>query len=118
VHGVLEKDGEFLSLEPISLTLSAISRSRPIASLFVGDGREAHRNDFNRWWLPNKAGHRYLVEAGGFRAVDTGGTVCQPVGQWRDKRPRSIPRTLREWHFWVIVRRRGLPSHWVRARPE
>ncbi len=118
IRNVIRPDGEFLSLEPISLLLSALTRKRPVASLFVGTVREAYRNDFNRFWMPNKAAHRAFVEAGGFQTIDSGGTVYQPVGQWRARRPTSIPRTFRELHFWTVVRPRGVPSAWVRARPE
>jgi tRNA (mo5U34)-methyltransferase len=115
---VLNDDGEFLSLEPVSLAMTALSRKRPVASLFVADTREPHRNDFSRWWLPNPAGHRALVEAGGFVTAESGALIFQPVGDWRPRWPDKLPRNVRELHYWAVVRQRGIPSSWVRARPE
>lgn len=109
VRRVLAPDGHLLSLEPVSVPLTLLSRRRPLAQLF--------NLDAPRWWLPNRAGHRRLVEAGGFDVVESGGLVYQALGAWRPRLPPAVPRTWTELGFWGFVRPFGLPSAWVLARP-
>jgi tRNA (mo5U34)-methyltransferase len=109
VNSVLRPTGEFLSFETVSLPLSALSRRRALASL--------EQRDFPRWWTPNMAGHRRLLQAGGFEVLDYGGPVFQPMGSWRPRFPRKRPRTFVQWHFWLFARQLGVTSAWARCRP-
>jgi tRNA (mo5U34)-methyltransferase len=52
-------DGHFLSAEEIVIELSIRHRGQPLARLNGVD-------DLCQWWVPNAAGHRRMVEAGGF----------------------------------------------------
>ena len=109
VRRVLAPEGRLLSLEPVSVPLTLLSRRRPLAQLFNFDAP--------RWWLPNRAAHVRFVEAGGFDVVDSGGLVFQRLGAWRPRLPSSLPRTWTDVGFWSVVRPLGLPSAWVLARP-
>jgi SAM-dependent methyltransferase len=108
VRRVLAPGGEFLSLEQVSLSLSALSRRKPVADLWD--------KDEDRWWTPNMAAHRRLVRAGGFEVLETGGPVFQPTGT-STLRNRRVPRNAAELFFLLVVRPFGVPSAWVRARP-
>ncbi len=108
VRSVVKPSGEFCSFEGIALVLSLLSRNVPAALL--------HDKDEPRWWTHNMAGHRRIVEAGGFEVFDQGGPwIFQPLGQFIPKWGR--PRSWRELVFWLGVRRKGCASSWVRARP-
>ena len=109
IRSVTNPDGEFLSVETVSLPLTLLSRRRPLASLST-------RDDFPRWWTPNMAGHRRLLQSGGFDVVDAGGPVFERFGSWRPRVPRSIPSGP-EWHYWLWTRPFGLTSAWARCRP-
>jgi tRNA (mo5U34)-methyltransferase len=109
VKRVLRPDAELLSLEVISLPLTLLSPRRPLAQLFTLDSP--------RWWTPNQAAHRRLVEAGGFGVVRSGGPLFQKLGSWRPRLPRALPRTSADLHYWAFVRQIGLSSAWVLAKP-
>lgn len=110
IHGVTRPGGEFQSFEGIALALSLLSRQMPLAQLWDLDEP--------RWWTHNLAGHRRLVEAGGFTVVDQRGPwIFQPLGRLIPPWPKRPPRTWRELVFWVGVRRFGCASSVVRARP-
>jgi tRNA (mo5U34)-methyltransferase len=101
--------GEFLSFEGVSLPLSVLRPFTPSAQLWDLDEP--------RWWTPNLAGHRRLIEAGGFEIEDAGGPLFQPLGDLIPRWPERIPRRPRHMVFWLFVRRFGCASGWVRARP-
>jgi tRNA (mo5U34)-methyltransferase len=98
--------GRFLSYEMIQLILSAMLW---------------HLDDA-RWWTPNLAGHRRLVEAGSFTIERAGRPVLQPFGDrlaaWprrrADRRGFGIGAQL---SYWLFLRRFGVPTSWVLARP-
>lgn len=102
-------EGEFLSFEAISLPLSVLRPVVPTGQLWDLDEP--------RWWTPNARGHRRLVEAGGFEVLDGRWPVLQPFGRLIPRRPTGIPRTAREWIYWLFVRQFGIASQWLRCRP-
>lgn len=102
-------DGRLLSFEGISLPLSVLRPMAPCAQLWDLDEP--------RWWTTNMAGHRRLVEAGGFEVVRSGGPIFQPLGDFIPRWPDSIPRTPRQFAFWMFVRRFGCASQWVEGKP-
>jgi len=55
--------GSFLSAEQIDTRLSLLARRRPAATFRAGESVQ--------WWIPNAAGHRAMIEAGGF-SVEAG----------------------------------------------
>jgi tRNA (mo5U34)-methyltransferase len=108
LRATMASGAELISLEPASLILSALSPRIPLGQLWDID-------DQPRWWTPNIAGHRRIVHAAGFRIVDSGGPIFQPFGKGMASRPPRRPRTARELLYWLIVRRFGVASSWVRA---
>jgi hypothetical protein len=71
----------------------------------------------SRWWTPNMAGHRRLVQAAGFRITAHGGPVFQHFGTAMARRPHGIPDGLRQAWFWLTGRWTGAPAQWIRAVP-
>lgn len=102
--------GELLSLEATSLALTLLAPRVPLGRLWDLD-------DQPRWWTPNMAAHRRLLHAAGFEVLDQGGPLRQPCGRGLPRWPARFPRTLRELHYWSVVRQFGPPSAWVLARP-
>ncbi len=106
--------GRFLSYEMIQLILSIMRPRTPLGQLW-------HLDDA-RWWTPNLAGHRRLVEAGGFTIERAGGPLLQPFGDHLAAWPRSRA-DLRgfgvgaQLSYWLFLRRFGAPTSWVLARP-
>ena len=101
--------GQFLLLEPILLSLSLLFRRTPLASLW--------QLDEPRWWLPNMAGLRRLVEAAGFELRASGGPASQKFGRGFPRWPPRRRPTLAEVLFWTTVRPLGVPSAWVLSEP-
>ncbi|HWW52579.1 MAG TPA: class I SAM-dependent methyltransferase [Acidimicrobiales bacterium] len=101
--------GLLLSFEGISLPLSVLRPIAPCAQLWDLDEP--------RWWTTNMAGHRRLVEAGGFGVLRSGGPIFQPLGDFIPRWPASIPTRPRHIAFWLFVRRFGCASQWVQAAP-
>ena len=110
IKSVLKPEGELFSFEPISLTLSVVSRKMALGQLWDLEDR-------SRWWTPNMAGHRRIVQSAGYQIIDSGGPVFQPFGTRLAKWPEKFPRKPRQLLFWLFVRRFGVASQWVRARP-
>ena len=111
---VVKPGGRLLSVETVAVGLSLLTR-QPVASLFQSeDDGGSWRNDFNMFWIPNASAHRGVVRAGGFDVVDHSKRLFfQPVGGNRPRRPRTVPRSLREVRYWTVTRPFGLPSSWV-----
>jgi SAM-dependent methyltransferase len=113
VRGVT--DGQLLSYEMVLLRLSLLRPRRPMAQLW-------HTNDA-RWWTPNIAGHRRLVIAAGFEIERAGGPLLQPFGSHLPAWPRR-PLHLRTHGvgatlaYWLFLRRFGVPTSWIIARPD
>jgi tRNA (mo5U34)-methyltransferase len=110
LRSVMRPGSELLSLEATSWVLSKLSPRILVAQLWDHD-------DQNRWWTPNKAAHRRLLHAAGFEVLDHGGPLFQPFGAVLPRWPTKLPRGPRDLLFWLIVRRIGPASSWVRARP-
>src|SRR5207245_2247009 len=96
-----------LLLEPVLVTLSLLFPRTPLASLW--------QLDEPRWWEPNIAGLRRLVESAGFAPRVVGGPRCQRFGKAFPRRPPMRRPTLSELVFWAFVRPFGVPSAWVLA---
>jgi tRNA (mo5U34)-methyltransferase len=107
---VMRPDAELLSLEANSFVLSALSPRIPLGQLWDID-------DQPRWWTPNRAGHRRIVRAAGLEVVEQGGWQFQPFGDYFPNWPDESPKGVRQYLFWLLVRRMGSFSGWVRARP-
>lgn len=108
IGGVLDPDGgELFVNDVISLQMTALHPRKPAAKL-VGEG-------LPRWWTPNVAGLRRMVEAAGFQIVDSGGPYMFPFG---DGFPRMSLRGLSraQLKFYAFRRPTGAPHAWVRAR--
>jgi tRNA (mo5U34)-methyltransferase len=101
--------GQLLVFEPVLLSLSLLFPHTPLASLW--------QLDEPRWWLPNVAGLRRLVQAAGFRVRSTGRPRAQKFGRGFPRRPPRRRPTLSELLFWTVVRPLGVPSAWVLAEP-
>jgi SAM-dependent methyltransferase len=106
-------DGWFMSVEAISLLLSLAFRRRPAASL-CGDDNEC------QWWTANRAGHRRMVEAAGFRVVEETPAFAEPFGpghpihlsRYRDRRSHAV-RSFRR----LFLGGDGVPHAALLARP-
>lgn len=64
--------GAFLSVESISLGLTLTRPGVPAADLAA--------RGVPRWWTPNLAGHRRMLEAAGFEVEASGGPFFVPFG--------------------------------------
>jgi tRNA (mo5U34)-methyltransferase len=111
LRSVMHTDAELLSLDVNSFVLSALSPRLPVGQLWDWDLQP-------RWWTPNKAAHRQLVRAAGFEVLENGGPIFQPFGSAVSRWPKGFPRTFRELLYWLVVRRVGAASGWVRGRPK
>lgn len=110
LSSVMRPGAELLSLEANSLLLSCLSPRLPVGQLWDQD-------EGPRWWTPNRAAHRRLLTAAGFDVLEQGSMLFQPFGEGTPRRPRRLPRRPREALYWGVVRRVGVPSGWIRARP-
>ena len=109
--GALMRPGaELLSLESNSLVLTLISPRVAIGSLWDVDEQP-------RWWTPNRAAHRRLLHASGFEVLAQGGPLFQRFGELVPRWPERPPWRPRHLFYWLVVRRFGVGSGWVRARP-
>jgi tRNA (mo5U34)-methyltransferase len=112
VHSVT--GGVFLSYEMVLLRLSLLRPRTPMGQLW-------HTDDA-RWWTTNIAGHRRLVQAAGFEIERAGGPLLQPFGSHLPAWPRHglgvRQHGLRaSLAYWLFLRRFGVPTSWVLARP-
>ena len=104
-------DGEFMSFEAVSPLWSLLRPRTPLAELW--------KLDEPRWWTPNAAGHRRLLEAAGFEVLRSGARVFQPFGRgFPPPRLRAFrEHPLSQLAFWLFVRPVGAYSAWAIARP-
>ena len=107
VRGVT--NGEFLSVEAISLPQTLLRPFSPTGQFALGDE--------NLFWVPNLKGHRRLVEAAGFEVFDSGGPLFQPFGSLWPRWPDHKPRTLHDLTYWMFTRQFGAATGWVRSHP-
>lgn len=106
VHRVCK--GELLSLEVVSAALSLALPGIPVAGMW---GLR-----LQQWWLPNRAGHRALIQAAGFE-VDRYGRLRQSIGAGFPDAPLREARSLGYLRFVFVNKRGGVRSQWVLARP-
>jgi tRNA (mo5U34)-methyltransferase len=89
--------GVFLSVEAVSLPLSLLFPRRPMAELASDDVA-------CQWWTANSAGHRRMLEAGGFDILAARRPFVEPYGSghptvsatqrsWTDRAFRALCRT-------------------------
>jgi SAM-dependent methyltransferase len=107
--------GQFLSYEMIMLWLTIVRPRTPRGQLW-------HTDDA-RWWTPNMAAHRRLVEAAGFEIEQAGGPLFQPFGTRLPSWPPLRGLELRTHGvravagYWLGLRRFGVPTSWVISHP-
>lgn len=102
-------DGQLLCVEPIVLALSALLPRKPAALLW--------HLDEPRWWTPNLAGLRRMVQAAGFEPLHVSRPLFQRFGRGFPRRPPLRRPTAGELLFWLFVRPLGGPTGAVLARP-
>jgi tRNA (mo5U34)-methyltransferase len=102
--------GQFMSVETVSLYLSARFQRRPVADMLFDD-------NLCQWWVVNAAGHRRMVEAAGFDVLQTVRPFSEPYGVShppRSRRPRSIATSLTRR---LLTGSDGVPHAALVARP-
>lgn len=102
-------DGVFMSAETVQLGLTILHRRRPTAEL---------KGDRNcQWWIPNVAGHRRMIAAGGFRIEQATRPYAIPFGSGHPASGRPLER----WRQRALTRLAaggvGVPHSAVVARP-
>jgi tRNA (mo5U34)-methyltransferase len=102
--------GAFLSAEELRPQLELGPRRRPVAQL---DGV----SDLCQWWVPNRAGHRRMVEAAGFEVERAADPYCVPLGPAHPKPPRTLRTLVNAARTWLISRQTGVLNAAVLARP-
>jgi tRNA (mo5U34)-methyltransferase len=100
----------FLSTNQIDLRPSVLQRKRPLARL---DGL----SDLCQWWLPNAAGHRQMLMAGGFDIEQESGLYSIPFGSAHSPRPRTALAAAHKLARRVFTGNDGVPHHAVLVRP-
>lgn len=95
--------GEMMSFEPISPILSLL-HPRLAAARFLG-------LDLTNWWMPNIAGHKRWVEAGGFR-IRSSGKVA-----FIKRRGLGVRAVIRHPFRAGLLATMGIPQHAVLAVP-
>jgi tRNA (mo5U34)-methyltransferase len=102
-------DGAFLSAETVQIGLTLLHRRRPVAEL---------KGDRNcQWWIPNVAGHRRMINAGGFRVEATAGPYAIPFGPGHPAHERPHDRLRQRALTRLVTGRVGVPHSAVLARP-
>jgi hypothetical protein len=100
--------GRALFVEAVDGGLSRLHPRRPVATL-DGAGRPW-------WWLPNAAGLRRMVEAGGFAVDAPVERVMLPPGRGQARPPLAAARS-RQGRRELVSAYRGDPHAVVRACP-
>jgi len=102
-------DGELLSAETIDLPLTVLRPRLPLSAVKGGN--------LGQWWVPNVAGHRRLVEAGGFEIERATRPYVIPYGAGHRRPGRKLRALPRHALAWLVSRRWGAPHAAVLARP-
>jgi tRNA (mo5U34)-methyltransferase len=113
IRSVCAPDGWFLSVEAISLPLTAVFRRKPVAELCDEDRR-------CQWWTVNLAGHRRLVEAAGFEVTRAVGPFSEPFGighPAHSQRPRGPRQRAAAALQRLLAGGPGVPHAALLARP-
>jgi tRNA (mo5U34)-methyltransferase len=105
--------GVFMSVEAVSLPLSLLFPHRPMAELAPNDSA-------CQWWTVNAAGHRRLLEAGGFEILDARRPFAEPYGTGHPT-VTADHRTARDRAYRALCRatlgRVGVPHAALLAQP-
>jgi tRNA (mo5U34)-methyltransferase len=102
-------DGVFLSAETIQLGLTLLRRRTPVAEL---------KGDRNcQWWIPNVAGHRRMISAGGFRIEEAPRPYSIPFGPGHPANERPLERLRQRTLTKLVTGRVGVPHSAVLASP-
>jgi tRNA (mo5U34)-methyltransferase len=106
--------GQFLSFEVVSLPLTLLRPRTAVGQLCQVDDA--------RWWTPNLAGHRRLLQAAGFEIEDTGFPLFQRFGALveglRFKAPWKVDEPLgQHLGYWLFNRPIGVPSAYALCVP-
>ena len=102
--------GAFMSVEEIDPELSLIHRGRPLAQL-NGVG------ELCQWWVPNAAGHRRMVMAGGFEIERVAPALATAFGPAHPPLGRSLSARRRQLATLLLARSPGLLTSAVLGRP-
>ncbi len=103
-------DGLFLSVEPVRLGLSLLHRARPLAEL-NGMG------ELCQWWVPNAAGHRRMIVAGGFEIERRVGPKAIRFGPAHPRAGRGAGILAKRVLTRLTTGGQGVPHTAVLARP-
>jgi tRNA (mo5U34)-methyltransferase len=107
IRGVCQ--GYLLSAETISLRAGLLWRRRPVAELKGGER--------GKWWVPNPAGHRRMVEAAGFEIERRSRLYSIPYGTAHPARQQPPWRRRTDLLPKLITGRAGVPHAALLARP-
>jgi tRNA (mo5U34)-methyltransferase len=102
--------GHYLSTNQVDLGPSVRHRRHPVIRL---DGM----SELCQWWIPNAAGHRQLIRAGGFDLERQSSLYSIPFGVAhppRPPRPRELASRLARR---MLTGADGVPHHALLARP-
>jgi tRNA (mo5U34)-methyltransferase len=102
--------GEFLSMEEIRPVLSLLRRRTPLAEL-NGIG------NLCQWWVPNAAGHRRMVRAGGFEIERVSRPYAVRFGPSHPPRDRGLRARGARLVARILTGAPGVPYQAVLARP-
>jgi tRNA (mo5U34)-methyltransferase len=100
----------FLSTEEIRLGLTVLHPKLPVAQL-NGLG------ELCQWWVPNVAGHRRMVSAGGFEVVRSTRPYTIPFGAAHPPPGRTFAGLRRRMLKRMILGGAGVPHSGLLARP-
>jgi tRNA (mo5U34)-methyltransferase len=102
--------GVFLSAEQIDLALSVRHPRQPLARL-SGVG------ELCQWWVPNHAGHRQMVQAGGFRIEQATRPYSEQYGVAHPRPARNRTNLVNAALQRTFTGRIGVPHAALLARP-
>jgi len=102
--------GVFLSAETVDLRLSVLSPRVPAAKL-IGVG------SLCQWWIPNVAGHKQMVRAGGFEILQETRAYSIPFGVAHPSAPNGARTLLARAFRQALTGGWGVPHAAVLARP-
>jgi tRNA (mo5U34)-methyltransferase len=103
-------DGEFLSMEEIRPVLSLLRRRTPLAEL-NGLG------ELCQWWVPNAAGHRRMVRAGGFEIERVSSPYAVRLGPGHPARDPRLRARVARLAARILTGAPGVPYQAVLAFP-
>ena len=108
IHSVCA--GWFMSLEEISLSLTARFRRRAVADMRLDGG-------LGQWWVPNLAGHARLAQVAGFDVVRQVGPFVEPFGVGHPPRGGGLRARGVQLARRLLAGGEGVPHGALLARP-